>query len=724
MEELSAEEYLKLFEISKHKYLIGIFQDGITIYKQQIRALNIFYALLQTGKIKPGEDFRIGIIGGGVAGLTFAAAALKSNIKVAIIEKEQYYLHMQYGCEIRKVHPNIYEWPDQGSNFPNTELPVLNWKFDTAANVAIQLLNGFYNIKDGLKNTTDIPADYLRQQFSCKKVAAIKKSKEQPDYNFLLKNDFIKEGQPPKDQFYIGCDILIFAIGYGIEKGLDNSKDACSYWRNDAIGQSFFGSDKLFFISGIGDGGLMDLLRIAIHNFNYDYILNVIESDPAFPNLLKMLRRIKKRGLESKFSPKKLFYEFAKIPSESYNYIYDTLRSHRRLRENRIILNSTAMEFHDSLDFTKVSILNSFLCFVLYQNSAFEYYGGYFDYAKDEQKYYLSKILLPPKYQNAETMYYIIRNGTDRQVVFKDLPLTDGEKSKIEMLKLEQEKTFNHGQLKPMWTVGELNLLFNKNRLLDYPELSQNSSISSSRRIEYYTSETSAICSNLLSIVRSIIIKYKSNAHPFRVSIHRIVSLQNECFFQQITPYFTEAGTKGIVGEVFPISRGNVGLSIASGQAIKIVNDGPDFDALVEELNLESEFKKLKKSKSFLTLPINSRIKNATGELAANLVIFCDAGPVDFYDNQEMIENIIASAQGFLNHIQMMIQDKQILMRGIDFNPIPVNPDAISERVLSNSCFFNLSKSQLNLSDKLVLNEFYSFDIVYNSNISEPNSFI
>ncbi|HMG68766.1 MAG TPA: NAD(P)-binding protein, partial [Chitinophagaceae bacterium] len=113
--ELSDEDYLDLFKIGDKKYLLGIYQDGITVYKQQIRALNIFQALFNTKKIKPG--YTIGIIGGGVAGLTFAAACLKSGIAVQILEKHSTYLPMQSGCDIRRIHPNIYEWPEKGSQF-------------------------------------------------------------------------------------------------------------------------------------------------------------------------------------------------------------------------------------------------------------------------------------------------------------------------------------------------------------------------------------------------------------------------------------------------------------------------------------------------------------------------------------------------------------------------------------------------------------------------------
>ncbi len=158
-------EFLDLFKISEGKYIIGVFQDSITVYKQQMRALNIFHALVQQKVIHFGSDFSIAVIGGGIAGLTFAATALKANISVTLFEKEADYLHMQAGCDTRKIHPNIYDWPDIGSTFPNARLPVLSWTYDTASNVVKQIVNGLLDISKEIDKSAHHQAPALFNQY-------------------------------------------------------------------------------------------------------------------------------------------------------------------------------------------------------------------------------------------------------------------------------------------------------------------------------------------------------------------------------------------------------------------------------------------------------------------------------------------------------------------------------------------------------------------------------
>ncbi|MBC2845069.1 NAD(P)-binding protein [Winogradskyella flava] len=86
MDTKELKEFIKQFEIDgTGDLLLGIFQPGMTVYNQQLRALNIFYAALETGKIKKGDQ--LAVIGAGVAGLSFSLAALKKGFKVDLFEK-------------------------------------------------------------------------------------------------------------------------------------------------------------------------------------------------------------------------------------------------------------------------------------------------------------------------------------------------------------------------------------------------------------------------------------------------------------------------------------------------------------------------------------------------------------------------------------------------------------------------------------------------------------
>jgi hypothetical protein len=91
----SPETILGNYRLPDHPlYLIGIFDRGVTVYSQQIRALNLIWALVEQGilacKLKedaPDPDRRrasIAIIGGGFAGLTAAAALIKKGVDADI----------------------------------------------------------------------------------------------------------------------------------------------------------------------------------------------------------------------------------------------------------------------------------------------------------------------------------------------------------------------------------------------------------------------------------------------------------------------------------------------------------------------------------------------------------------------------------------------------------------------------------------------------------------
>src|SRR4051794_37203117 len=73
----SADFVLEQFAIAKNLYLLGTFEKGLTIYNQQVRALNLVWAMIQTA---PKAALRkVAVIGGGFAGLTAAAGLLEKG---------------------------------------------------------------------------------------------------------------------------------------------------------------------------------------------------------------------------------------------------------------------------------------------------------------------------------------------------------------------------------------------------------------------------------------------------------------------------------------------------------------------------------------------------------------------------------------------------------------------------------------------------------------------
>lgn len=51
-------------------YVLGSFERRVTLYAQQVRALNLAFVLFDTGRLTPGAT--VAVIGGGASGLTAA----------------------------------------------------------------------------------------------------------------------------------------------------------------------------------------------------------------------------------------------------------------------------------------------------------------------------------------------------------------------------------------------------------------------------------------------------------------------------------------------------------------------------------------------------------------------------------------------------------------------------------------------------------------------------
>src|SRR5712692_2890798 len=66
-------------------YVLGCFARYVTVYSQQVRALNLVYGLYKTDKLNGSS--RIVVIGGGAAGLTAAVAAARLGATVTLLEK-------------------------------------------------------------------------------------------------------------------------------------------------------------------------------------------------------------------------------------------------------------------------------------------------------------------------------------------------------------------------------------------------------------------------------------------------------------------------------------------------------------------------------------------------------------------------------------------------------------------------------------------------------------
>lgn len=237
-------------------FILGSREMRVTFYSQQVRALNLVYALFAENRVKQGD--RIAIIGGGVAGITAAVGAARRGLDVTLLERKEDVLSLQANCAKRWIHPRIYDWPAEESLQEDTDdLGVLTWTAGRAEDVIRGIKEQWRSEALRLKIRSEMGVRDLRLPAS-------------RDSRKLTWNPRNCSGH---------FSVLIVAVGFGVEKGFDEIPSH-SYWRDDQLDQDDLDGKREFLVSGVGDGGLTDLLRATLRDFRHDTFLRDLSLDP------------------------------------------------------------------------------------------------------------------------------------------------------------------------------------------------------------------------------------------------------------------------------------------------------------------------------------------------------------------------------------------------------------------------------------------------------------
>jgi len=261
-------------------YLIGTFERRVTFYSQQVRALNLAYALFETGRLHIGA--KVAVIGGGAAGVTAALGLAHLGAEVELVERADVLLPLQQGCRTRWIHPHIYDWPMDGAEDPNAGLPLANWRAGYAHDVATELSRAF----ESAPNRAAIHLTLLAH------VSRLIVKSDKPRLSW--------QGMSPNGRAITKSDVqfdaVIVAVGFGLEDGTD-TLPMSSYWRNDDLDQPVLrpGPERMrCLVSGNGDGGLIEVLRLRMRWFRLED-LHARLSESLRPsdleNLIAQLRR-------------------------------------------------------------------------------------------------------------------------------------------------------------------------------------------------------------------------------------------------------------------------------------------------------------------------------------------------------------------------------------------------------------------------------------------------
>lgn len=252
-------ELLRLMEVPGHPrlYVLGCFARYVTVYAQQVRAFNLVDTLAKSGVLTPGSE--VAVLGGGIAGLTAAAAAAVRGVRsVSVFEKEANTMRLQRGTEKRFIHPHIYDWPTEEALKEQAGHDLLDWEAGIAADV-IQKLDGRWQ---------DLRKRYQALQPPLLGCRSLDVKPDGKRWTVLVE-------KKPAGTF----DVAILAVGFG----RDSTRWSEGYWTDTSLDGLEAESAGSWFVSGYGDGGLTDLMRLCIMDFRHqEKLKEVLEAvNPA-----------------------------------------------------------------------------------------------------------------------------------------------------------------------------------------------------------------------------------------------------------------------------------------------------------------------------------------------------------------------------------------------------------------------------------------------------------
>ena len=229
-------------------HFVGAFDQRITFYSQQVRALRLAHALSRPGKLNPADH--IAVVGAGAAGVTAALGLALLGNDVTLYDPAASILQLQ-SASPRFLHPHIYEWPLLGSLDDRAGLPILDWSANHGGAVCTRLKADFDAAKTRLHNLTFRPSSILTSI-----------DKDGTRWRLGLTTD--------GTHIYRQFNHVVLAIGFGDEISCGAAVPV-HYWKQNSTGSAAAEphSPASYIVSGNGDGGLTDLLNLLIQDFDH-----------------------------------------------------------------------------------------------------------------------------------------------------------------------------------------------------------------------------------------------------------------------------------------------------------------------------------------------------------------------------------------------------------------------------------------------------------------------
>ena len=665
---------LDRYAIDEGRYSIGpFFSDGVTLYKQQVRALNLIYALAKRGHIhyglgKPSEKGPdpkvIGIIGGGVAGMTAAVAAATLGNNVHHFEQRTDLCHLQAGCETRWVHPHNYDWPRLGSDNPYAGLLLMNWQAGTAAEVARALTRQYWE--------TQKASSQLRLHLGATTFLSQKLIK----WDNCVTTDSLRTGS-------VSCDLVILAMGFGIERYVRRG-NVDSYWRNDDLNQLRPGVTserrEVIFVSGTGDGGLVDVLRSKIFGFSPAWIIQDLFTEEE-AELLEFLRSIADSKRKSLFDELSKCGDLVRIALQR---VRNRLRPKVR-KDVSVILNDRGQTFADALHPRRAAVLNCFLAYLLHLEGEFTYVQG------DVGHFEKGSVTLTSLPQTANrvipasnkgnlgdsiaTEYsvdrVIVRHGTERE---ESLRLLGLDQDVIVSLRTLQQAGGRDESPLPQWEPG-----WWSRQPTDKQQMTKGVK-------EFLPPASEALAATFIQTLGETIFQEINTGETkdFRLTVHRAINIRDNIYFQQMAPYAARGSRKsdledGESGRIWELEVGIVGLAFRTGLPIVLTSNNTGWDQLW--VNLMTNTKKFVRVqatdvKTLAAIPIFAQSsRGSTSSRTVSLVIFVDSKDDKLFEPHETsfsssLTEIFRAARGFVRSCEYLVKKNVIRLPDHPFSGV------------------------------------------------------
>ena len=623
-----------------HELVLGTFDRRLTIFDQQVRALNLAFRLKEAGVI-PQPGLSVAVIGAGIAGLTFAAGCVWLGQRVVLVEKQPVPCHLQRGCDIRWVHPHIYHWPRAGSEQPYAGLPLLSWMEGTASEVARQIVAQWEQLA-----VIAMKLGLLEEVYSAH-------HRFLPGGKSKLEVSGVRRGEPFSHTF--DAIRIVYAVGFGVEEG-QGSLRAHSYWENDSFNQLLPGHPPgksiSWLVSGMGDGGLIDLQRLCIESFRQGRVVaELFEKQKALvAELRQVAATCSATGVPLK-DPLDAMASLGKFDA------VDAELAKRRRKDTAVWLNGKSTGFGEALNQSRASFLNRFILHRLHKNRAFEYIGGELwevaGHRANGQECYRAMIVdvASHRAQHWEFDQVVRRYGTRKSVWLEQAGFDCCEELQTHVEAIKRP-------LRAEWQPGWWSLHADRPLLEERRGEEGGDKKAAADQREYVTPVTEAIATTFVRTVAGSLLKHGKPDKKFRLTLHRVVPINGRLRVQQIAEY---AGTRhddtptlpvpavteiegsamqlGAVGRVFDVNHLTIGLCVRRRlpcllrSAILAPKKATDLRRDMDKLFLDDSHARhmVSSVRSILTVPfLAAAVKLADGP-CVNLVLYADSDENDFF---------------------------------------------------------------------------------------------